>query len=161
MSLKKPVYLGTSGVFDDSRGLFFEVYKKGSVKHLPPFVQDNVSHSNSGVLRGLHAQKKYPQGKLVTVISGHIFDVAVDMKNGEVFTFELSTGQQVYVPPMFLHGFYCPIPSIVLYKTTEVYHKDDEVGVKWDDSTLNIPWPVKRPILSLKDSTWKSFKHFG
>lgn len=159
MRFNKPTFLGTSGVFTDSRGAFFEVYKRNAIRELPKFVQDNVSHSKAGVLRGLHAQKLHPQGKLVTVIDGKIFDVAVNLKTGEVFTFWIATGQQVYVPPKFLHGFYCSVDSVVLYKATDFYCPGDEIGVKWDDVDLKIKWPSRKPILSLKDATWKSFKH--
>jgi len=158
MHHKNPVYLEPNEVFSDHRGQFFEVYKNKQIKQLPKFVQDNVSRSVGGVLRGLHAQKKHPQGKLVTVISGRIFDVAVNIKTGSVNYFWLTSGQRVYVPPGHLHGFYCPIPSTVLYKCTDFYSKGDEIGVRWDDPDLNIPWPVKRPIISVKDENWPLFK---
>lgn len=158
MPSKKPCYLGASPLYRDSRGTFFEIYKRSKFKNLPHFVQDNLSHSQAGVLRGLHAQNKSPQGKLVTVIGGKIFDVAVEIKTGAVTTFWLGMGQQIYVPPGYLHGFYCPIPSTVLYKTTAPYKKDDEIGVRWDDTYLNIAWPVKSPIVSVKDENWPPFK---
>lgn len=158
MASKNAFYQGSNEVFMDERGYFFESYKQNKLKLLPKFVQDNVSVSKAGVLRGLHAQKKHPQGKLVTVLSGRIFDVAVNLRTGSVHKFWLNAGQQIYVPKGCLHGFYCPIPSIVHYKCTDYYHKGDEIGVRWDDPDLNIGWPVKRPIISDKDKNWPLFR---
>lgn len=149
-------------VFGDERGFFMETY------HQPrfvaagidlPFVQDNHSRSKRGVLRGLHYQLKFPQGKLVRVVQGEIFDVAVDARKssptfGRWFGTTLSDAnhRQLYVPPGFAHGF-CVVSETaeVLYKTTDVYHPEDEKTIAWNDPTIAVAWPVKDPLISPKD----------
>jgi dTDP-4-dehydrorhamnose 3,5-epimerase len=147
-------------VFRDERGFFFETFHARRYREngIPfEFVQDNHSRSVRGTLRGLHAQRRRPQGKLVRVIRGEIFDVAVDIRPHSP-TFGRSVGAflseenflQLFVPPGFAHGF-CVVSEIaeVEYKCTEYYDKADEIGARWD--TAGIDWPVKHPILSPKD----------
>ena len=123
-----------------------------------PFVQDNRSHSRHGVLRGLHYQCRYPQGKLVYVITGEIFDVAVDIRRGsptfgkwEGIYLSSDNNRQIFVPEGFAHGF-CVVSETadVLYKCTDFYHPDDEFGILWSDPTIGITWPVASPVLSSK-----------
>jgi dTDP-4-dehydrorhamnose 3,5-epimerase len=146
----------------DSRGVFVETYQaRRYAEHgLPPeFVQDNHSRSVRGTLRGLHLQLTQPQGKLIHVIDGVIFDVAVDIRVGSS-TFghwvgiELSgeNFKQLYVPPGFAHGF-CVISdrADVSYKCTDYYLSGDEVGIAWNDPDIEIQWPITSPLLSQKD----------
>ncbi len=124
------------------------------------FVQDNQSHSVGGVLRGLHYQLERPQGKLVSVVQGRIFDVAVDIRLGSP-TFGKWVGaylsgetrEQLYVPPGFAHGF-CVVSARadVHYKCTDFYTPGDEYGVVWDDPDLGIEWPIESPLISEKDA---------
>lgn len=149
-------------VYRDDRGFFLEVFhqQKFLENGLPgTFVQDNHSYSTRGVLRGLHAQRTRPQGKLVRAVVGEIFDVAVDIRPGSP-TFgkwvgEVLSGEnlrQLWVPPGFAHGF-CVLSETahVLYKCTELYDARDEIGIVWDDPRIGIDWPVKEPIVSGKD----------
>jgi dTDP-4-dehydrorhamnose 3,5-epimerase len=155
------VLLVEPDVFADSRGFFLETYhseKYGAVG-IGPFVQDNHSRSAGGTLRGLHLQLNRPQGKLVRVIEGEIFDVAVDVRRGSP-TFgrwaaiSLSAGnfRQCYIPPGFAHGF-CVVTPIaqVEYKCTDLYDPASELGIAWNDPALGIAWPVRDPILSDRD----------
>jgi dTDP-4-dehydrorhamnose 3,5-epimerase len=152
-------------VFPDPRGFFMETwqaerYRKADIPG--PFVQDNYSYSSRGVLRGLHYQLKHPQGKLVYVFQGEVFDVAVDIRHGSP-TFgrwvgEILSGDnhhQMYIPPGFAHGF-CVLSETahVLYKCTDFYTPGDEYGLRWDDPSLGIAWPVSRPVLSAKDGQY-------
>ncbi|MEK6764678.1 MAG: dTDP-4-dehydrorhamnose 3,5-epimerase [Planctomycetota bacterium] len=156
-------------VFEDSRGFFMETFHQEKYAELGidhAFIQDNYSHSTHGTLRGLHYQLKHPQGKLIYVITGKIFDVAVDIRRGSP-TFGQWAGQylsdqnrrQIFVPEGFAHGF-CVISKTadVLYKTTDLYNPDDEYGVLWSDPAIGIDWPVKAPIVSDKD---KQFPGLG
>ncbi|MCP5003072.1 MAG: dTDP-4-dehydrorhamnose 3,5-epimerase [Planctomycetes bacterium] len=149
-------------VYKDSRGFFMETFHKGKYKEVgidQNFVQDNYSHSSSGTLRGLHYQLKHPQGKLIYVISGEIFDVAVDIRHGsptfgqwEGFSLSSENRRQVYIPGGFAHGFCVLSESAdVLYKCTDAYMPDDEYGIVWSDETVGIRWPVKEPTVSDKD----------
>jgi len=150
-------------VYGDDRGFFMETYSATRYKEMGidlEFVQDNHSRSAHGVLRGLHYQLKHPQGKLVRVVSGVVFDVAVDIRVGSP-TFGkavwsiLSAGMknQFWVPPGFAHGFCVVSESADFeYKCTDFYHPEDEGAVLWNDPDLNIPWPVDKPLLSEKDS---------
>ncbi|MBI4430847.1 MAG: dTDP-4-dehydrorhamnose 3,5-epimerase [Candidatus Omnitrophica bacterium] len=151
-----------SEVHKDSRGYFFESFQEkkfGEVGLPTRFVQDNVSRSVRNTLRGLHAQIRRPQGKLVRVVSGAVFDVAVDIRTqsktrGRWTTIELSAEnfRQVYVPPGFAHGFCVTSEfAVVEYKCTDFYDPADEITIIWNDPALKIPWPVKDPILSQKD----------
>lgn len=148
-------------VFGDERGFFMETFhaQRYAEAGMPPFVQDNLSRSGHGILRGLHLQSPHSQGKLVNVLEGEVFDVAVDVRVGSP-TFGQWVGMalsaqdhyQLYVPPGFAHGF-CVTSDHALfaYKCTELYHPEHEVGVAFDDPALAIPWPVKDPKVSDKD----------
>lgn len=161
------VILVEPDVFTDVRGLFLETYhrEKYADGGIPdPFVQDNLSRSIQGTLRGLHYQLQEPQGKLVMVVEGAIFDVAADIRRGSP-TFgrwlgiELSAQnkRQLYIPPGFAHGF-CVLSeaAAVTYKCTRFYEPKDERGIVWDDPSLGIRWPVAEPLLSAKDRGYKS-----
>ena len=134
-----------------------EKYAKGGINK--PFVQDNRSHSKKGVLRGLHYQLRFPQGKLVCVITGEIFDVAVDIRRGsptfgkwEGVYLSSENNRQIFIPEGFAHGF-CVLSETadVLYKCSDFYNPDDEFGILWSDPTIGIEWPVAEPIISPKD----------
>ncbi len=147
----------------DERGFFEELYKKSGYTKLglPKFVQDNLSFSKKGVLRGLHFQvAPKPQGKLVRALKGTIWDVVADVRaNSENYkkwvAVELDEGraQALYVPPGFAHGFLTVSDSaLVLYKTTFEYDPNLEKGINWKDQDLKINWPIQNPILSQKDN---------
>ncbi len=151
-------------VFRDPRGFFLEMYKRSEfVSHGIPewFVQDNYSHSVRGVLRGLHYQKPpFPQGKLVAALSGEVFDVAVDIRKGSPTYLQWvgvvlsgSAHQMVYVPPGFAHGF-CVLSeeADVAYKVTAEYCPACDAGLRWDDPSIGIDWPIAQPVLSPKDA---------
>ena len=156
-------------VFEDERGFFMETYNYKEFKELGldvVFVQDNHSRSKKRVLRGLHYQKNHPQGKMIRVISGKIFDVAVDLrKDSETFLkwygIELSeeNKRQFYIPPGFAHGFLTLSDEAeVLYKTTDYYHPEDEGGIIWNDPEIGIKWPlegIEEVIISEKDKRWE------
>ena len=149
-------------VFGDERGFFYETFQSERYKSVginTDFVQDNRSRSSKGVLRGLHFQKIKPQGKLVTVIDGEVFDVAVDLRpDSDTFGKHESiilTGEnklQFYVPPGFAHGF-CVLSETAdfQYKCTDYYDPLDESGLLWNDPSLQIKWPLSQPVLSNKD----------
>jgi dTDP-4-dehydrorhamnose 3,5-epimerase len=149
-------------VIRDDRGFFLETwheqrYREGGIPG--PFVQDNHSQSVRGTLRGLHAQVRRPQGKLVRAVRGEIFDVAVDIRPGSP-TFGRWTGatltsdnfHQLWVPPGFAHGF-CVLSDLaeVEYKCTDVYVREDEIAIAWNDPEIGIDWPVAAPLLSPRD----------
>ena len=149
-------------VHRDPRGFFLETYQQRRYEAAGargPFVQDNCSSSLRGTIRGLHAQRRAAQGKLIRAITGEIFDVAVDIRRGSP-TFKRwisvalsgETQRQVYVPPGFAHGF-CVVSesALVEYKCTELYDPADEMTVRWDDPELAIPWPAPKPLISPKD----------
>jgi len=156
-------------VFKDERGFFLETWQKEKYKEIginESFVQDNWSRSSKNVLRGLHFQKENPQGKLVSVRSGSVFDVAVDIRKdsptfGRWYGEELSDENclQMYVPPGFAHGF-CVLSGVVdfVYKCTDYYRPSDEQGIIWNDKSLNITWPLTNPIVSNKDNNLPSFR---
>ena len=156
-------------VFKDSRGFFMETYhrEKYSREGIDRiFVQDNHSHSKRGVLRGMHYQLHHPQGKLVYVITGEIFDVAVDIRSGsptfgkwEGIYLSAENERQIFVPEGFAHGF-CVLSenADVLYKCTDFYNPHDELGILWSDPTIGIDWPVETPVLSGKDSQYPELK---
>jgi len=164
---KYPTYL-------DERGLFSELYKESLLKDAgitARFVQDNFSRSKKGVIRGLHCQlPPYEQGKLVRVVKGSVWDVAVDIRVqsptfGEHFAYELTESgtNTVYIPPGFVHGFLSlQEDTFLFYKCTNEYHKQSESGILFDDSTLQIPWPkLDVPyIVSEKDLSLPSFSAF-
>ncbi|HML33326.1 dTDP-4-dehydrorhamnose 3,5-epimerase [Sporomusa sphaeroides] len=153
-------------VYEDSRGFFLETWNSAQYVQAgitANFVQDNLSLSSKGVLRGLHYQQPNPQGKLVYVLQGEVFDVAVDIRYGSP-TFGQWVGvllsalnrRQLYIPEGFAHGF-CAVSDTVLfaYKCTAFYSPASEKGVCWNDPGLNITWPVSEPILSDKDKQYR------
>lgn len=149
-------------LFRDSRGYFMESWNRELYREagLPDeFVQDNVSFSRRGVLRGLHFQQPHPQGKLICVLHGAVFDVAVDVRVGSP-TFGLWTGyvlseensRQLFVPPGLAHGFVVTSDvAFFSYKCTEYYHPSTETTLLWNDPDLAIDWPVETPEVSAKD----------
>ncbi len=150
-------------VHTDHRGFFLETYQQECYSHHqigPHFVQDNLSHSQRGTLRGLHLQWPYPQGKLIYVLQGEVFDAAVDVRVGSP-TFGQWVGStlsdenkhQLWVPQGFAHGF-CVLSetALVAYKCTDFYHKETELSLRWDDPEVNIQWPLAAPQLSDKDA---------
>jgi dTDP-4-dehydrorhamnose 3,5-epimerase len=153
-------------VFGDGRGFFFESYQQRRYAEagIPgPFVQDNVSRSARGILRGLHFQHPRAQGKLVMVLAGSVFDVAVDVRRGSP-TFgkwvgvELSgeNKRQLWIPPGFAHGFCVTSESAdFAYKCTDFYAPEHEHTVAWNDPRIGIRWPVEQPQLSTKDAAGK------
>ena len=157
-------------VFGDERGYFVETWQKERYEAAGinlPFVQDNHSKSTKGILRGLHFQKQHPQGKLVMVSLGEVFDVAVDIRKGSP-TFGKWFGailnqenqNQLWIPPGMAHGFV--VLSDVAhfhYKCTDLYHPGDEGSIRWNDPTIAIDWPYKEePVLSAKDQIAPFFK---
>lgn len=159
-------------VFGDSRGYFFECYSEKDFFDFGlkmKFVQDNQSKSTKGVLRGMHFQKKHPQGKLVRAIEGEVYDVAVDLRHnsptfGKYYGVVLSAAKnnQFYIPEGFAHGFYVLSETAVFtYKCTDFYHPEDEGGLMWNDATIGIDWnkvaPGLTPLLSEKDTKHPSF----
>ena len=150
-------------VYGDDRGFFMESWNSQRYKELglhAEFLQDNISYSQRNVLRGLHFQNPSAQGKLVTVLKGEIYDVAVDIRVGSP-TFGKWTGvvlstenkRQLYVPEGFAHGFLVlSEDALVNYKCTDLYNKEAEQGICWNDNEIGIDWPVKEPILSAKDA---------
>ena len=150
-------------VFGDQRGFFIESWqaKRYTEAGIPgPFVQDNLSFSQKGVLRGLHFQNPNTQGKLVYVLQGEVFDVAVDIRVGSPtfgqwmgYTLSAANKRQLWVPEGFAHGF-CVTSDIALfaYKCTSLYAPDCEQSIRWDDPAIGIDWPVAVPSLSGKDS---------
>ena len=149
--------------FEDIRGFFLESFNKDRYREAGinfDFVQDNHSRSTRGVLRGLHYQKTKPQGKLVRVVRGEVFDVAVDIRNGsktfgqwEAIMLSEENKTQFWVPPGFAHGFVVLSETADFeYKCTDYYDSSDENSLLWNDPDLDIDWPIKNPILSRKDS---------
>ena len=150
-------------VFEDERGYFYESYNRRMLKDLGldwEFVQDNHSRSRGGVLRGLHYQIQRPQGKLVRVVEGEIFDVAVDIRRtsptfGKWVGFNLSGNSKIaaWIPPGFAHGFLVVSEEAeVIYKTTEYWYPQYERCMRWDDPALQITWPLnKSPVISERD----------
>ena len=151
-------------VFGDERGFFLETFQTDRYANLAgitlPFVQDNHSRSSKAVLRGLHFQKTKPQGKLVRVVRGEVYDVAVDIRAGsptygqwEAVILSEENKTQFWVPPGFAHGFVVLSETADFeYKCTDYYDHSDEGSLLWDDSDLNIPWPIDNPKLSEKDA---------
>ncbi|HZR58777.1 MAG TPA: dTDP-4-dehydrorhamnose 3,5-epimerase [Terriglobales bacterium] len=150
-------------VFADERGFFLESYNETKMAEIgirERFVQDNHSYSSKGVLRGLHYQLRHPQGKLIRVVSGEIFDVAVDLRRGSP-TFGKWYGamlsaenkRMLWIPPSMAHGFsVLSDRADVLYKATDFYHPESERTILWNDPQLNIGWQIKgEPIVSAKD----------
>lgn len=155
-------YIFEPKVFGDSRGFFMELWNKKTYENLDihlDFVQDNLSRSVKGVLRGLHFQNPNPQGKLVTVLEGEVFDVAVDLrKNSETFgqweayTLSAENKKQFYIPEGFAHGFLVTSDSALFsYKCTDFYSPEAEMSILWNDPGIGIDWPMTDVNLSDKD----------
>ena len=167
----------TPTVHGDSRGYFMETYSERDFCEAGitcKFVQDNQSCSSKGVLRGLHFQKQFPQSKLVRVVSGEVYDVAVDLREGSP-TFGKAYGvllsaenkKQFFIPRNFAHGFIVVSDKAeFVYKCDDFYHPNDEGGLIWSDPDLNIDWPIEAAggidnlILSDKDKVWPTLKEF-
>src|SRR5690606_19074709 len=149
-------------IFGDERGFFQETWNRARYAAAGidvAFVQDNLSYSRRGTLRGLHFQNPHPQGKLVYVLEGEVYDVAVDVRAGSAtfgqwvgVTLSAKNRRQMYVPPGFAHGF-CVTSEMALfaYKCSDIYAPQAEGAVAWDDPDLGIEWPTREPILSGKD----------
>ena len=166
------LYVIEPTVFKDERGYFVETYNQNDMKEAGldmVFVQDNQSMSTRGVLRGLHFQKQFPQGKLVRVVRGKVFDVAVDLRSdsktyGKWFGVELSAEnmKQFYIPEGFAHGFLVLSDEAEFcYKCTDFYHPGDEGGLAWSDPEIGVEWPLEEGvdlIISEKDQKWKGLK---
>jgi len=151
-------------LFRDERGWFAETFHEGRYRDLgipEAFVQDNVSYSKRNVLRGLHLQNPNPQGKLVSVLHGEVYDVAVDVRPGSPtfgqwygLTLSAQNGYQLWIPPGFAHGFVVTgAEAVFSYKCTDFYAPHAELSLRWDDPGLGIEWPVADPIVSPKDAT--------
>lgn len=149
-------------VFGDARGFFLETFHLERYREAGialPFVQDNLSRSSRGILRGLHLQQPHAQGKLVWAPEGSVFDVAVDVRVGSPtfgrwVGYELSgdNHRQLWIPPGFAHGFVVTSERCLFaYKCTDLYHPEAEVGIAWDDPELGIEWPLREVALSGKD----------
>lgn len=150
-------------VFRDARGMFRELYNARAYEAAgldADFVQDNVSRSTRHTLRGLHLQHPNDQGKLVTVLEGAVFDVAVDVRvdspqlgQWESFVLSDENAQQVYLPPGYAHGFVVlSETALFAYKCTAAYSPADEITIRWDDPSIGIDWPTDRPLLSGRDA---------
>lgn len=162
----------TPSVFGDNRGYFMETYNENDMKEVGidiTFVQDNQSASTKGVLRGLHRQMNFPQSKLVRVIKGEVFDVAVDMREGsptylkwygEILTEE--NKKQFFIPKGFAHGFLVLSDyAEFCYKVDDFFHPNDEGGIPYNDPTIGVEWPITDDMilnLSEKDKNWKPLK---
>jgi dTDP-4-dehydrorhamnose 3,5-epimerase len=159
-------------VFEDHRGHFFESYREDVLKAqgcTEVFLQDNQSLSHTGILRGLHFQKEpHAQGKFVRVITGAVLDVAVDIRKasptyGQFVAEKLTSANKrmMYIPPGFAHGFVTlEDNTIFTYKCTNYYHPESEGGVLWNSPSLNIPWGIENPTLSVKDELLPDFSVF-
>lgn len=164
----------TPRVFGDSRGYFMETYNYKDFAEAGidmTFVQDNQSASRKGVLRGLHFQKQFPQDKLVRVISGEVYDVAVDLRKGSStfgkwfgVTLSAENKKQFFIPKNFAHGFLVLSDyAEFAYKCTDFYHPDDEGGLLYNDAEIGIEWPVPEGmelIMSEKDTKWGGLKEY-
>lgn len=150
-------------IFSDDRGRFMETYNAARYREAGidvSFVQDNLSYSRKGVLRGLHYQQPNAQGKLVQVVVGEVYDVAVDIRQGSPrfgqwvgVTLSSSNGRQLYVPAGFAHGFLATSDDAVFqYKCTAPYHPESERSIRWDDPMIGIEWPRRDVILAEKDA---------
>jgi dTDP-4-dehydrorhamnose 3,5-epimerase len=151
-------------VYGDERGFFMETWNRRRYEEFgipTDFVQDNLSYSKRCVLRGLHFQNPHPQGKLVSVLQGEVFDVAVDIRAGSPtfgewvgVTLSVENRRQLYVPENFAHGFVVTSEAALFsYKCTAYYNPKTEQSLLWDDPDLSIEWPVEAPVLSAKDGS--------
>ncbi len=164
----------TPEVREDARGYFMETYQYNDYKAAgidQIFVQDNQSSSTKGVLRGLHFQINYPQDKLVRVISGEVYDVAVDLRPGSAtygkwhgVVLSAENKKQFFVPKNFAHGFYVLSDyAEFAYKCTDFYHPNDEGGIRWNDPDIGVEWPLLEGVkvnLSEKDTKWEGIRAF-
>ncbi len=162
-------------LYGDRRGYFMETYNYNDFREIGidgVFVQDNQSSSTRGVLRGLHFQIKYPQDKLVRVVKGEVFDVAVDLREGSKtygkwhgVRLSAENKKQFYIPRGFAHGFYVLSETAEFaYKCTDFYHANDEGGLIWNDTDIAIDWPLLKDVpltLSDKDTRWGSFREYN
>lgn len=150
-------------IFQDARGAFMESWnarRYAEVGIEADFVQENISRSSRGVLRGIHLQHPKAQGKLMHVLHGEVFDVAIDLRRGSPnfgdwvgVTLSAENGHQLWVPPGFYHGFCVTSETAVfVYKCTDFYAPDAEIGLIWNDPRIAVSWPMENPILSEKDS---------
>jgi len=167
------VWIIKPDVFGDERGFFMELYNKKSfdeigLGHLN-FVQDNLSSSARGTLRGMHFQTPpHSQGKLITVLQGTVLDVAVDLRKGsptfgqyEAFELDANTPTSIFIPKGMAHGFQVLSEScLFLYKCTQLYHKSSDGGIAWNDPSLAIPWRDIPPLLSEKDKNHPPLNQF-
>jgi dTDP-4-dehydrorhamnose 3,5-epimerase len=159
-------------VFRDPRGYFMETYNQAALRALgleSRFLQDNLSHSARGILRGLHFQADpHAQGKLVSVLQGVVYDVAVDIRKGSPtygkwygIVLDAESHRMMYVPPGFAHGFVVRSETCLFsYKCTQLYHKPSEGGIRWDDPTLAIQWEEANPLVSDKDKLLPEWSDF-
>ncbi len=156
-------------VFGDERGFFMETYNQQRYQDIginEVFVQDNLSFSRRGILRGLHYQKPMTQGKLVQVIQGEVYDVGVDIRKGSPtfgqwhgVTLSAENKRQFYMPPGFAHGFLVMSETALFsYKCTDLYNPEGEASIAWNDPALNIDWPIQDPQLSEKDQQARLLK---
>ncbi len=164
----------TPTVFGDARGYFMETYNYNDYREAgidQVFVQDNQSSSVKGVLRGLHFQINYPQDKLVRVVSGEVFDVAVDLRAGSAtygqwygIVLSAANKKQFFIPKNFAHGFFVLSDyAEFTYKCTDFYHPNDEAGIIWNDPDIGIEWPIPEGMelnMSAKDIQWEGLKAF-
>lgn len=149
-------------VYSDDRGFFMELFQQSRYEQVGiqgPFVQDNISYSRQGVLRGLHFQEPDPQGKLVSVLSGEVFDVAVDIRLGSPtygkwagFFLSAENKRQLWIPEGFAHGLCITSETaLFIYKCTTYYSPHDEYAIRWDDEDIGIQWPLSDVVLSTRD----------
>ena len=163
----KGIKIFKSKIFFDKRGYFQEVYKKKKISS-KELVFDCLSNSKKNVIRGLHLQTKNPQGKFLTVLKGKIFDVLLDLRKnsktfGKHFSIYLTNNSycSIYIPKGFAHGYCClEKENIIYYSCTNYREKNYEIGIAWNDKDLNIHWPIKKPIISLRDKKNFSFKEY-
>jgi len=162
----KDLIIYKKDTYKDNRGYFRELYLQKHFNTRFPF--DVMSYSKKNVLRGLHLQLKKPQAKLITVLKGKILDVCVDCRRksktfGKYFSIKMSESINIslFIPAGFAHGFYTLSNDVILhYKCSNYRHKDSEIGILWNDKTLKIKWPNKKPIVSDKDQKNITFKEF-
>ena len=163
------VVIINSKVFKDLRGFFLETYSPKILKKIgisDKFIQDNHSRSKKNVLRGLHYQINNPQSQIVTLLRGKIYYVVVDLRKKSptfsqwnAFYLSETNSRQLYIPPGVASGF-CTLSNYadIHYKVSQLYNNKDEGGILWNDSYLNIKWPIKKPIINKRDKSFPNFK---
>lgn len=162
----KGLRLIKSKIYRDKRGFLREIYKNKLLNQ--PFLFDVMSHSKKNVLRGLHIQTQKAQAKIITVTNGKILDVVVDLRKnsktfGRYFSIVISENSEFsfYIPKGFAHGFLCLSKKCTVnYKCSQYRHKKSETTLNWNDKDVGIKWPIKKPILSIKDKNGKSLSYF-